>query len=347
VRWEASDNSPDVGGPTLEYQVAGSDEWRPVPEAQPGAHGVATWDTGFSRALKVRASVVDKAGNKAESVVDLPSSRPDLAAGPAPAPAPAMASAPDAVPPALAPEFPTSQATAGNLPGPDASAASLAPLPPKEAEQESPTAATLLPAEPAQPPTDAAAGSVVPLPEAGTPPTTPEGSLSAAPPASPAPAPPETSYSVPGADQPATAYGAAANDPSVGAAALSPAPALDPNLTVNSQQGKIPTLKVPGTRFALDYAVDDAGPEGPAIVELWMTRDGGKNWKRLSRDSDRISPIQVELGKEGTYGLSLIARDTRGLGDKPPAPGDAPQMWVEVAPQPHRAGGLLQRAFRR
>jgi hypothetical protein len=82
--------------------------------------------------------------------------------------------------------------------------------------------------------------------------------------------------------------------------------------------------------FKLQYAVEDAGPNGPATVELWITKDGGRTWIRRADDQDRISPIEVDLGGEGTYGLYLVARSASGLGDQPPAPGDPPQSWVEV-----------------
>jgi hypothetical protein len=97
------------------------------------------------------------------------------------------------------------------------------------------------------------------------------------------------------------------------------------------------TLLVGSPQFALQYAVDDAGPNGPAVVELWATRDGGRTWSRLSEDPDRRSPFPVDLsglGGEGTFGLSLVARSASGLGDPPPAPGDPPQIWVEVDAAP-------------
>ncbi len=47
-----------------------------------------------------------------------------------------------------------------------------------------------------------------------------------------------------------------------------------------------------------------------------------------------MSPIEVDLGGEGTYGLCLVARSASGLGDLPPAPGDPPQSWVEVDTTP-------------
>src|SRR5262249_35043554 len=51
-------------------------------------------------------------------------------------------------------------------------------------------------------------------------------------------------------------------------------------------------------------------------------------------DPDRLSPIEVDLGGEGTYGICLVARSAAGMGDQPPAPGDPPQTWVEVDASP-------------
>lgn len=100
--------------------------------------------------------------------------------------------------------------------------------------------------------------------------------------------------------------------------------------------GGAQTLLVASPQFAMQYAVDDAGPNGPAVVELWLTRDGGRNWSRRGEDPDRTSPFQVDLGGEGTFGLALVARAPSGLGDQPPAPGEPPQAWVEVDSTPPR-----------
>ena len=94
------------------------------------------------------------------------------------------------------------------------------------------------------------------------------------------------------------------------------------------------TLLVPSPRFKLQYAIEDAGPNGPASVELWMTQDGGRTWIRRGEDPDRLSPFDVDLGGEGTFGISLVARSASGLGDQPPAPGEPPQNWVEVDATP-------------
>lgn len=95
-----------------------------------------------------------------------------------------------------------------------------------------------------------------------------------------------------------------------------------------------PNLRVSSPRFDLKYDVDDAGPNGPAVVELWVTRDGGRSWSRLDEDPDHVSPYDVNLGGEGTFGLTLVAQSANGLGDPPPAPGDRPQIWVEVDSTP-------------
>ena len=40
--------------------------------------------------------------------------------------------------------------------------------------------------------------------------------------------------------------------------------------------------------------------------------------------------VTFDVKGEGLYGLSLIARSGVGLGEKPPQPGDRPQMLIEV-----------------
>jgi hypothetical protein len=87
---------------------------------------------------------------------------------------------------------------------------------------------------------------------------------------------------------------------------------------------------------SLDYQIDDEGPSGVSVIELWVTSDMGRTWRRVGEDPDRQSPFVVNFAAEGVYGLSMIAKSGVGLGDRPPVAGDAPQMWVEVdksAPQ--------------
>ena len=81
VRWEAKDENLDLKSLVVEYQVEGVGVWRRVPIKKPKLIGGQQWDAGTAEALKVRASVADKAGNVAEAVIDLPegsASPPDL-----------------------------------------------------------------------------------------------------------------------------------------------------------------------------------------------------------------------------------------------------------------------------
>ena len=106
-----------------------------------------------------------------------------------------------------------------------------------------------------------------------------------------------------------------------GNGASSTAPADDPSN---------PPITVSNPRFALKYEVDDAGPNGPAAVELFVTTDGGRTWYSRGEDPDRNSPFPVDLGGEGTFGLKLVARSAANQGDQPPNPGEPPRTIVEV-----------------
>jgi hypothetical protein len=113
-----------------------------------------------------------------------------------------------------------------------------------------------------------------------------------------------------------------------------PAPTAGEEPRESPEPGRSRTLLVSSPRFPLKYAVEDAGPNGPGTVELWVTQDGGRNWSPRGQDSDRVTPFPVDLGGEGTFGLCLVARSASGLGDLPPASGDPPQFWVEVDSTP-------------
>ena len=108
----------------------------------------------------------------------------------------------------------------------------------------------------------------------------------------------------------------------------------DPQQGNPAQTGSKNILTVATTQFPLRYEVEDAGPDGPNSVELFYTRDSGRSWIPLGSDEDRVTPFQVSLPGEGIYGLYLVARSSSGLGDRPPAPNDPPQVWVEVDTTP-------------
>ena len=72
VRWEVKDENLDLKSLVVEYQVEGVGVWRRVPIKRPKLIGGQQWDAGTAEAIKVRASVADKAGNVAEAAIELP-----------------------------------------------------------------------------------------------------------------------------------------------------------------------------------------------------------------------------------------------------------------------------------
>ena len=76
------------------------------------------------------------------------------------------------------------------------------------------------------------------------------------------------------------------------------------------------------------------GASGISVVELWVTKDGGTTWKFCCEDKDRQSPLQTRLDGEGVYGLTLVAKNGLGVGERPPVSGDPPQTWVEIDSTP-------------
>jgi len=95
-------------------------------------------------------------------------------------------------------------------------------------------------------------------------------------------------------------------------------------------------------RLNVEYTVDKVGASGIGSVDLYVTRDDGANWQRLTGEQINPAPpgldamppakrsIAAELPGEGRYGLYLIVRNGIGLGKQPPRNGDKPQMRVEV-----------------
>jgi hypothetical protein len=315
VHWEVKDENLDLKSLVLEYQVEGVGVWRRVPIRQLKKIGAQSWDAGTAEALKVRASVADKAGNVTEASIDLPdgtASQSDLASNDATDTSPLSI---EKISSAAQPEI-----TAGSGFTP----VNEAPVP---ARRPSTIRPSRLSARPSQERNTRETGdgnsgvgeSQAPIPRSHPP--TPRSSTT---------------------DLFAMANGNArelgAGSSGVGAR-NSPIPSSDHSTAATAVEGYSAqasgrdggaTLLVPGPRFKLQYAVDDPGPNGPATLELWITQDGGRTWIRRGDDPDRVSPIDVDLGGEGTFGISLVARSASGLGDQPPAPGEPPQSWVEV-----------------
>ncbi|MBI1325019.1 hypothetical protein GC170_17790 [bacterium] len=270
IAWDARDEYLDMGTFVLEYSIPGSGEWKPVPIARPAPNGESTWDCGTAEAVRVRATVADKAGNVqiaetqfgdgAAQHPNLNASRSSDMEGQAPPPIARVASA------------------AGDRRG------ILGPQDPLANRSQRPEEEWIDTPRPYGPEsmTPATRGS-----ESGRMPRQMQ--------------PPDGQYGAAGTREP-------------------------------TQRRQIPILNSP--KFPMNYVVDDAGPNGPASVELWVTRDGGRNWSRWAEDDDRVSPMMVDLGGEGVFGLSIVARSIAGQGDEIPRSGTVPQISVEIDATP-------------
>lgn len=327
VRWSVKDEHLDLRSMVLEYQVEGVGVWSRVPIPRPKAVSSRVWDAGTGEPLRVRMSVADLAGNVTDAILNLPN-------GSGEPPEPAASVNEDIGPPSMdqitnsIPEQPRMSAGQGFTPidePPPTSpqpAASDAPARPRTAAGDRNRARSKAsdwdrdPGPPAGPPglstvaasASAGATELFPNPDRGAPKEAGQGVM------------------------PAGAVEGSRTPTNGGPASRRGQPSAPP-ASAGTGAGSN-TLLVDSPRFKLQYAVDDAGPSGPATVELWITQDGGRTWIRRGDDPDRVSPIDVDLGGEGTFGICVVARSSAGLGDQPPAPGDPPQSWVEVDSTP-------------
>ncbi len=100
--------------------------------------------------------------------------------------------------------------------------------------------------------------------------------------------------------------------------------------TQDNGSGKGNISMVRSRKFQLNYKIDDVGPSDVARVEVYVTRDGGKTWRKYDQDAPKVPPCLVDVPNEGRYGFTLVARSGVELGEQPPRSGDLPQFWVEV-----------------
>ncbi len=82
--------------------------------------------------------------------------------------------------------------------------------------------------------------------------------------------------------------------------------------------------------FQLDYELDSVGPEGVDEVQLWGSTDYGQTWVRWSLDEDLRSPLDVQVEREGIYGLRVVIVGRNGLATPAPHTGDLADIWVGV-----------------
>jgi hypothetical protein len=298
VRWEISDETLDPQTLTIMYRAEGSPDWRQVPLTRASLIGAEEWDCGTAAPLTVRASVEDKAGNLAATDLSFEAGiarpRPRADAAGAPGPAP--------------PVRPFSNdLAAGAAAGPDGSVGGQASASTARAGYDG----------------GDDAGGFAPV---GTSPGMD----------------PDQFFGPADGFNSASADAATASVPRgrSGFSAGVPVGRMTGVRAGNVREAdvepepEVEKMLVASPRFNLEYAVDGASQNGPALVELWVTRDGGRSWTPQPEDADRKSPYPVDLGGEGTFGLWLVVQSASGLGESAPRPGDRPMQWVMVDSTP-------------
>jgi hypothetical protein len=105
-----------------------------------------------------------------------------------------------------------------------------------------------------------------------------------------------------------------------------------PTVSPRSKPAGPPIQYINHLQMDLNYEAK-AGPSGVGEVQLWMTQDDGRTWRRYADDEDLQSPFAIEVPGEGTYGFSLVIRSKGGIykqNKQAPLPGEAPELRVEV-----------------
>jgi len=82
--------------------------------------------------------------------------------------------------------------------------------------------------------------------------------------------------------------------------------------------------------FELDYDIEHLNGMAISKVEIWGTRDKGRNWILLGPDDDRRSPCAVNVEREGMYGFAVVVTGQDGVQGRVPQPGDVPEINVGV-----------------
>ncbi len=93
-------------------------------------------------------------------------------------------------------------------------------------------------------------------------------------------------------------------------------------------------------RFDLGFDLEQRGPSGISRVDLWVTRDDGRSWRKWSQHDGKGSAVRVSLDAkeneqlEGGYGFRLVPVSGAGLSEREPVAGDAPEMRIVLDVSP-------------
>jgi hypothetical protein len=332
VRWEVREPYPDPNGVKLEYQFRSGDQaltaWTPVSGVSP--LGQATFKANGTGTLWVRIQASDLAKNLSHwEEGQVSSVAVASATGTSPGGLPAVGGGGA---PALSPPGGGSTGTGGSIGG----------LPPVGGE------------------TNRAESGWTPMPPTGTIPVT-----DPRPPVKPLPDFPEgpgaSLLPPPVREVPAPAGGGNAVPPVTASSEEFPGMGASSSKIPRSQpqQGtpsSLPPAKLVNKRqINLDYEVTKFGPSGIKHIDLYVTRDEGRNWAKVDGGEDLppLAPpppdpknpmpvlrrsLAVNLASDGIYGFYLVAVNGANRSGRGPANGDPPQIRVEVDTTPPQAG---------
>jgi hypothetical protein len=317
VRWQVDEANLKPESLSIQYRAGRMAPWQPVAVARndirtAGAQhtGELTWlAPAGDAALEIRGEAADRAGNPSISQAVLNANSASATSTP-------VGRAQDA------------RASAGQNTGPIAPLAGTAATPA--------TTDAVRPAETQR----AANPGLAPRnwPAENTSPTNgPAADRAAASPSSPA-TPGPSSAGNPGDAQPAGPVSAGVN-PAIRSQYLGPADKSGPSaanapVSMVSMGTGVPDGErvrwVNSRSFELEYDAQSVGPTGVGRVELWGTRDAGRNWRSFGVDDKKRSPMVVTVDDEGIYGFRIAIQNGAGAGGKPPRSGELPEIWIGV-----------------
>lgn len=137
---------------------------------------------------------------------------------------------------------------------------------------------------------------------------------------------------------------------SIGSAHISPAPGTMPGGLLPTAPQSLGSPLTPGadhpllaspplpadvrrvnTRsFRIGYELQDVGPSGVGSVEIYITEDNGMKWFHYGTDADRVSPLELVVPRDGSYGFSIRVRNGLGVASDPPQPGEPAEIAIVV-----------------
>jgi hypothetical protein len=301
VRWDLREENPDYNSFKLEYRPAGSAaNWTPAPLTQP-ASGQAVFRPNVAGPLSLRMTMQDLAGNQASASAETSTA---ALGGAGLTPVAGQATMPGTTSPPAPPPLVTS------TPGAPGPSGGLPPMP-------QPVTGSVSSGRDWAPIHNTSLGGRKEIggPDAATLPRV-TGS---------------------GAGSGLIAHSESPNftNPSgpVGGGA------------VHSQRSpQADLLYVNHPHVTLQYEVAKLGTSGIGSVELYVTRDDGRTWAPSGGEKNLNLPpltetklgvpmrrnLSIDLPEDGVYGFYLVAKSGVGLGKRPPRPGDAPEMRVEL-----------------